>query len=823
MDRLRSFRALALTLSQAFLVKKRKHTARPVPSLEVLEDRLVPSVAFHLQSDWGSGYEAEITIRNDQNTAISNWRLDFDDSHQISSLWNGSIASHTNTHYVVKYADWNSTIAPGATLSLGFIASPGGSAVAPTNLVLSSDSAAGSGSNSGSGGTTSPVVPTTGTSKIVLPQVDGTKQALQVTINQGAQDFDLSMVGNASAAFQVVTNNNTVVRPSIVSGKLRLEGLAAGRASVRIQETNTGETRYLGVRVRTQSGELPGLPDYVSVGSVSEDTPDDLNFWQDFGDAAKNKRMDIRYIYLNGGPVNGWRTWSNQDGGRLVSYLRESEKLGMIPYFVYYNIPDGGESYWTDLQHIQSSTYMEGYFRDLKFALDLIHSEAPDEYVGMLLEPDFLGYLMQNSSLQASQIQAMTKAAYSSGVLNTANDPAFPDTVQGLVRSINYTIGKYAPNVAFGWQVNLWASPGITTSIPSTGLMHKTDTLGIQAGRTAIANEAAAIAQYYVDAGVTSYGADFVSMDKYGLDAGAQAGAATNPAASTWFWNADQWNNYLLFAKALHGKTTLPVVLWQLPVGHINSSLAANPYDASGRFADLNNTSTHYEDSAPDFFLGDRFSASGSRLQYFGTNQGSDGKISVSGSTITWGPHIAEARDAGITTILFGAGVGDSTDGVGSPPTDGYWWISKVQGYYQNGPISLISTTPPAPPQPPSNDSPPSGGGSGSSNPVVPVGSLSYTFKVNSDWGTGFTADVTLKNRQNMAINGWTVEFDLAANIVAIWNAEIVSHVGNHYVVRAASWNTQIGAGADVTFGFQAAVSDANRALINVLLNGTPL
>ena len=139
-----------------------------------------------------------------------------------------------------------------------------------------------------------------------------------------------------------------------------------------------------------------------------------------------------------------------------------------------------------------------------------------------------------------------------------------------------------------------------------------------------------------------SYGAKFVSMDKYGLDAGAENGAAADPAHSTWFWNADHWNNYLLFSKTLHEATNLPVTLWQLPVGHINGSTSSNPY-TGGTFADQANTSQHYEDSAPSFFFGDSFNLSGSRLAYFSTNAGNDPKVTVSGNTVTWGSHMAEA------------------------------------------------------------------------------------------------------------------------------------------------------------------------------------
>lgn len=524
-------------------------------------------------------------------------------------------------------------------------------------------------------------------SLISIAEVDVTGQALQTTIDQTTVEYTLAS-SSESTQFSVATSNSRVIQVEVVNGNtLRVTGLDAGRASVRITDADTGEDRYIGVRVRTEDGQLPGLPDYVTIGSVSEDTSGDLAFWQDFdsSDPLTNKYVDSRYIYINGGPINGWRTW---DPDRVSSYVRESMKLGMIPQFVYYNIPDGGESYTTNNEHINSQSYMESYFRDLKIVLDTIRSEAGDELVQIILEPDFIGYLMQNANAPASALSAMTSAAYSSGVLQAGVDPQFDNSVTGLIQAINYTISSYAPNVEFGWQFNLWASSGIETPIPGTGIVHLTDTLGVEAGRAAIAREAELIAEYYMDAGVLSYGAGFISLDKYGLDAGAQNGAANNPEASTWFWNNDHWNNYLLIVQTLTETTDREMILWQIPVGHINDSLATNPYDENGTFDPLTNTTRQYEDSAPTFFLGDTFTATGDRLDYFSSNDFGDDKLTVSGNTVTWGSHIEEARAAGIRQILFGAGVGISTDSIGSDPTDDYWWITKVQEYYQN-PVPL--------------------------------------------------------------------------------------------------------------------------------------
>jgi aryl-phospho-beta-D-glucosidase BglC (GH1 family)/cellulase/cellobiase CelA1 len=88
--------------------------------------------------------------------------------------------------------------------------------------------------------------------------------------------------------------------------------------------------------------------------------------------------------------------------------------------------------------------------------------------------------------------------------------------------------------------------------------------------------------------------------------------------------------------------------------------------------------------------------------------------------------------------------------------------------------------------------------------PPPPTGSgANLDYAVGSNWGSGFTASMTVE-AGTAALNGWTVEFDAAFSITNIWNAEIVSHVGNHYVVRGVSWNSLVAAGGEVAFGFQA-------------------
>jgi len=87
---------------------------------------------YRLLFDWGTGFTGQVTVRNSTGQAASDWRVAFDFSGTITSVWNGVIESHAGTRYVIRHAGYNSTIAPGATTAFGFLGTPSGAA--PANL-----------------------------------------------------------------------------------------------------------------------------------------------------------------------------------------------------------------------------------------------------------------------------------------------------------------------------------------------------------------------------------------------------------------------------------------------------------------------------------------------------------------------------------------------------------------------------------------------------------------------------------------------------------------------------------------------------------------
>ena len=105
-----------------------------------------------------------------------------------------------------------------------------------------------------------------------------------------------------------------------------------------------------------------------------------------------------------------------------------------------------------------------------------------------------------------------------------------------------------------------------------------------------------------------------------------------------------------------------------------------------------------------------------------------------------------------------------------------------------------------------------SGGDGGGSDPQEPPANAADTngdgiysdLTVRQTWSGGFVADAFVINDSAGAVNGWQVELTTTASIRDIWNAEIVSHVGNVYTIGNVATNATIASDAERGWGFVA-------------------
>ncbi|MEQ4303943.1 cellulase family glycosylhydrolase [Plantactinospora sp. B6F1] len=115
-----------------------------------------PTASFSKVSDWGSGWEGRYTITNGGSTTITSWRVEFDlpAGTTVGAHWNATRSSSGQRHTFGNLS-WNGRIAPGASVTFGFIgAGPG----APNGCQLNGQPCGG-----GSGPTPTPTATATPT------------------------------------------------------------------------------------------------------------------------------------------------------------------------------------------------------------------------------------------------------------------------------------------------------------------------------------------------------------------------------------------------------------------------------------------------------------------------------------------------------------------------------------------------------------------------------------------------------------------------------------------------------------------------------------
>jgi endoglucanase len=101
--------------------------------------------------------------------------------------------------------------------------------------------------------------------------------------------------------------------------------------------------------------------------------------------------------------------------------------------------------------------------------------------------------------------------------------------------------------------------------------------------------------------------------------------------------------------------------------------------------------------------------------------------------------------------------------------------------------------------------------------------SCAVSYTVTNDWGTGFTAAVTITDTGSAALDDWTLGYAYAGNqtLQSGWNGTW-SQSGQQVTVTAPDWSSGIAAGAAYTTDANFGYSGANAAPSSFTVNGVP-
>ena len=365
----------------------------------------------------------------------------------------------------------------------------------------------------------------------------------------------------------------------------------------------------------------------IRIGLVNDNTQKiNARMKQAVGEGAQ---LLYRYRYLNG----GFDSTSNSMSWMFTpwtDYVKDSDSIaGVRPSFVIYLLQEEGGNAAT-IANVTSSVKMQQYFGNIRN----LSTRCNGFQSIFIVEPDTWGYLMQGGYMDPEAISANV----------TDLGPEFdylqglPNNLCGVAQGVIRTVKKYAPDAYVGCLASHWSV--ISTGWNPDGLAWSTDEL---IDESITKN----IAWFNKLLGNGPDRGDFIGVEKNGWSAGRWK---KFDGRTSWYWGDEQMQKYLRWCKNIAEGLNLPVVGWQISIGHMGlPNITVDTY-----------TDNAYEDTFFPYFFN----------------------------------HVNEFLDAHFIGFLVGKGIADDTDFANETEGevgDRGWFFSHIKEFDKARPY--LSTT----------------------------------------------------------------------------------------------------------------------------------
>jgi len=469
-----------------------------------------------------------------------------------------------------------------------------------------------------------------------------------------------------------------------------------------------------------KQNKVPGWPEYMGMGTLTLNTGLSEGTGRPFDAIFKysgdNGAGDLNRIVYPG-PTLGTKKWSFE--------FSKANNFAVRPVMVHYTLQLSGGTVFDDLTEQNMAKHFINLAHDVILLNEPFNFKNQDYYGSLVINPDALGFIQQQN-LYENALKGMTfevnKAiakmscflnlnvsfkGFSGSPIEIAKQigitwvdpewtsqadiwfnscvnnyrkvspsvPTFTNNFKGWIKATNWVSTYYGPNIAFGWHENISMLPSGSLWVLQNNANKPTTSDYIQNNVTNPTLTFLNLLGVYDN----DYRPHFLAFDRYERD--------DTEDLSYYFYNDSCWKNVITLCKQVSkGLMELPIMLWQMPGGHIQTTNDVDKRNGHGGafgnflFGDKNlqtNLSNvkAYWNNLPNLKYCNEGKSQCTPIQYLKENN-YDYSLNQN--------NINLLQNSGIFSILFGGGTGPTTGINVYPSDDGGWLSSKIVDYYKS-------------------------------------------------------------------------------------------------------------------------------------------
>lgn len=233
---------------------------------------LFAACTYSVDNEWGNGYTASITIKNDTNATVNDWRVNWNyATNRVTNSWNANLS--TTLPYAATNMSWNGRLGAGESVSFGFqVDKQGGSAERPalTGSLCSGSPASVAPVSSRASSSVAPVVPSSVAASSVAPQPSSSSSVAgnNIAVNGGVESGSTNWGVTSGTFTRSLTEKRSGQAGALISGRTSgWHGLTFAPGALR-----QGSEYGVEVWVKLAAG-APDTPITLTAKRVDDATP----------------------------------------------------------------------------------------------------------------------------------------------------------------------------------------------------------------------------------------------------------------------------------------------------------------------------------------------------------------------------------------------------------------------------------------------------------------------------------------------------------------------------------------------------------------------